>query len=293
MRQVRGLPLARETVVPAELIPSASRLLIIAAHPDDETIGASGLMCSLQLRRDTTVAIAHLTDGAPQNGKDAANAGFRNRDAYARARRAELDAAVAHLPGGTPELYVLGFCDQEAAHVLIDAVAAVRGVIEAFAPTVVMTHPYEGGHPDHDAAAFAAYAALRGPAAPNAVPALLEMTSYHWTGETLRCGEFLPSTEQETELLFSRDVLAMKRRMLGCFTSQRHVIEGLHVRGPERFRRAPEYDFRSPPAAPGCIYYERFDWGLDSATWCRYAEEALTALQIAPAATSGMAGSWL
>ena len=52
-------------------------------------------------------------------------------------------------------------------------------------------------------------------------------------------------------------------------------------------------DFRSPPAAPGCIYYERFDWGLDSATWCRYTEEALTALQIAPAAASHTAGLWL
>jgi LmbE family N-acetylglucosaminyl deacetylase len=280
------------TVVPVELIPASSRLLIIAAHPDDETIGSGGLMCSLQLRRDTTIAIAHLTDGAPQNMHDAALARFRDRETYARARRLELEAALEHLPDGTPELHALGFRDQEVAHALVDAVAVVRGVVETFGPTVVMTHPYEGGHPDHDAAAFAAYAALRGPAAPDPPPRLLEMTSYHWTGETLQSGEFLPASEPETKLRLSDDVLAIKRRMLRSFKSQRRIIAALHLDRHERFREAPQYEFRRPPAPPGHIFYEQFDWGLDSATWCEYAVQALKALQIAPIPKSRTA-QWL
>ena len=40
----------------------------------------------------------------------------------------------------------------------------------------VITHPYEGGHPDHDACAFAARAAVRHSA--NKAK-LMEFTSYH------------------------------------------------------------------------------------------------------------------
>lgn len=291
----RGTRVASEfaTVVPVELIPASSRLLIIAAHPDDETIGAAGLLCLLQLRGDTAVAIAHLTDGAPQNMRDAASAGFRDVGAYARARRRELTAALEHLPDGIPELYVLDFHDQEAAHALLDVVAVVRGAIDAFRPTIVITHPYEGGHPDHDAAALAAYAALSGPAARSPAPRLLEMTSYHWTGETLRLGEFLPAAEQQTTLHLSSDVLEIKQRMLRCFESQRGTIDVLHVPDYERFRPAPHYDFRRPPAEPGRIFYEHFDWGLDSVTWCQHAEDALNALHIAPPAMSRAAQPWL
>jgi len=280
-------------VVPVELLRPASRLLIIAAHPDDETLGAGGLMCLLQRQRDTTVAIAHLTDGAPQDMHDATAAGFRDPGAYAHARRRELNAALEQLPDGTPELYALGFRDQEVAHGLLDAVAVVRGVVETFRPTIVMTHPYEGGHPDHDAAAFAAYAALSGPAAPKPPPRLLEMTSYYWTGDILHSGKFLPSAEPETTLHLSREVLAIKQRMLRCFTSQRRIIDALNVREDERFRPAPHYEFRRPPAAPGCIFYERFNWGLDSATWCEYAEAALKALHIAPIDVCRTAQLWL
>jgi LmbE family N-acetylglucosaminyl deacetylase len=280
-------------VVPVELIPASSRLLIVAAHPDDETLGAAGLMCLLQLRRDTTIAIAHLTDGAPQNMQDAASAGFPTAGAYARARRRELSAALELLPDGSPELHVLGFRDQEAAHALVDVVAVVRGAIDAIRPTVVITHPYEGGHPDHDAAAFAVYAALSGPAAPSPAPRLLEMTSYHWTGERLQLGEFVPAAEEQTTLHLSSDVLDIKQRMLRCFESQRRMIDALRLPDHERFRPAPHYDFRRPPAAPGRIFYDSFDWGLDSVTWCQHAEAALNALHIAPAAMSPAAQPWL
>ena len=119
------------------------------------------------------------------------------------------------------------------------------------------------------------------------------MTSYHWTGEALRSGEFLPSAEPETEFHLSGTVLATKQRMLRCFTSQRRVIDALHLPAVERFRPAPQYEFRRPPAAAGCVYYERFDWRLDTARWCEYAEEALRALHIAPVAISRTAQPWL
>ena len=51
--------------------PICSRLLIVVAHPDDETITLGGQMWRL---RDAL--LLHVTDGAPRDGEDAQRHGF-------------------------------------------------------------------------------------------------------------------------------------------------------------------------------------------------------------------------
>ncbi len=109
---------------------------------------------------------------------------------------------------------------------------------------MAVVHPYEGGHPDHDAAAFAVHAAVR--CLGCAAPALVEMTSYHRRDNALRVGEFLPYPLPVAE---RRVDASEKRAMLGCFPSQAEVLAAFGVE-VERFRSAPAYDFRAPPVAP-------------------------------------------
>ena len=59
--------------------------LIVAAHPDDEIIGAGA-----QLPRLSQAYFLHLTDGAPKDMRDASALGFVTREAYAEARRREF-----------------------------------------------------------------------------------------------------------------------------------------------------------------------------------------------------------
>jgi len=55
----------------------------------------------------------------------------------------------------------------------------------------VVTHPYEGGHPDHDAAAFVTCMRC-GSRGKRETPLLaMEMTSYHGVGGKLTVGAFL------------------------------------------------------------------------------------------------------
>ncbi|MDF2780993.1 MAG: LmbE family protein, partial [Geminicoccaceae bacterium] len=65
----------------AELPPS---VLIVAAHPDDEVIGASTL-----LMRIPELRLLHVTDGAPRDLRDAQAAGFAGWQDYAQARDTE------------------------------------------------------------------------------------------------------------------------------------------------------------------------------------------------------------
>ncbi len=82
---------------------------LVAAHPDDETIGSGA---SLRLFR--RLLLVHVTDGAPAGGEDARAAGFATPAVYAGQRRRELYAAL-RLGGASPALAALGAEDQGAA----------------------------------------------------------------------------------------------------------------------------------------------------------------------------------
>ncbi len=240
--------------------------LLIAAHPDDETIGLGG-----QLHAFRNLRIVHVTDGAPRDPREAAEKGFAAREEYARARQAELVAALG-IAGIAPNVVQsLGIVDQEASLDLLGLALRIAGLIHEMSPEAVYTHPYEGGHPDHDACAFAVRAACSTLDAP---PAIREFTSYHGRGGEMVTGEFLGNGGSATVLL-SNEARSRKRRMLECFATQRETLRAFRC-DAERLRNAPPYDFTRPPAEE--VFYDRFPWGIDSAEWLDRARAALGAL---------------
>src|SRR5689334_19521611 len=93
----------------ADPAPHLGTLAVIVAHPDDEVIGVGGQLLG---RAAWAVTIAVVTDGAPTGLNDAAAAGFATRDAYAAARRAEHEAALACVPSPPMSVIRLGMADQ-------------------------------------------------------------------------------------------------------------------------------------------------------------------------------------
>ncbi len=180
------------------------------------------------------------------------------REEYARARRREVVNALAHV-GITPDrCRDFGYVDCEASMQLLELVFDVADLMDEVRPDVVLTHPYEGGHSDHDATAFAVHLASGILRRDNVrTPLVLELTSYHNYSGTRRVFNFLPFTGAEERTIQLTDAeKCLKKRMYQEFASQRQVLERFPI-DLERFRPAPRYLFTKAPHE-GQLDYERF-----------------------------------
>ncbi len=250
----------------AQRVPTRKRIALVVAHPDDETIAAGA---SLHLL--TGLLLIHVTDGAPRNLGDAARAGFATPAGYAAARRTELQAALA-VAGCSPAAIELGVPDQDAS---LHMPAIARDLARLFAQhgtEAVITHAYEGGHPDHDATALAAHLAAPDLAASGRV---IEFPGYHAARDGgLTTGRFLPGPHAITVALTPAEQ-ARKRAMFACFRTQAAMLAAFGA-AAEAFRPAHP-DFRSPPH-PGALNYERWGWEMTGARWRALAAPLLPGL---------------
>lgn len=255
--------------------------MLLAAHPDDEVIGAGGQYAAMD-----RLELVHLTDGASSH-KTAWKRGWPSRGRYAACRLQE-SLKAASLSGVSAAATFLGVRDGDASLSLVATVEKLARLLDASRPDLILTHAYEGGHPDHDAAAFMARAAC---ALVPGIP-LWEMTGYHAavasaepnvTGSVgkvaIETGRFLAPVSAgclpEVVIALDAEASRLKRRMLDCFASQRRVLAMIAPDlSAERFRPAPDYDFRMPPHA-GPLLYEAQDWvRCTGAQWRALAEEA-------------------
>jgi LmbE family N-acetylglucosaminyl deacetylase len=260
---------------PIPVSDSPRRVLVVVAHPDDEAIGAGAVLRGLP-----GVTVVHVTDGAPLDDTYAKGRGYESREAYAAARRNEVVAALSVI--GLPEDRVrsLGLVDGEAAFHLVELCHKVADLFDELEPDVVLTHPYEGGHSDHDSTAFAVHLAAgmllrQGQKA----PIILELTSYHNYRGYRRFFSFLPtfkSSRIRTVYLSDEDQ-RVKREMFDQFSSQLPVLEKFPLE-VERFRQAPRYLFTVPPH-DGELDYERLCRRITGAEWRANAERALEELR--------------
>jgi N-acetylglucosamine malate deacetylase 2 len=250
------------------------RVVIVVAHPDDEVIGAGARLHAL----GRAASLVHVTDGAPRNPADAVRAGARTRLAYAAMRRDELARALQLAGCGDMPRDQLHVVDQEASFQLSEVSRRLAVLLERRGADIVVTHPYEGGHPDHDAAAFAvqtACALLSGTG--QRAPARIELTSYHAGVGGMRTGEFLAASARVSRCIeLSSEEQRLKRNMLDAFVSQREVLRPFGTRR-ESFAVAPVYDFNRAPHV-GTLHYEQFDWGITGVEWRRAAARALEEL---------------
>jgi LmbE family N-acetylglucosaminyl deacetylase len=247
-----------------------TRCSVIVAHPADEIVGAGCLISKL-----VDVTILHVTDGAPLDVTEAKTAGFNRPSEYAEARKRECLSALAIADVPEDRVVDFGITDHCASEFLCDLTRRITTFLQQSRADIVVTHPYEGAHPDHDATAFATHAALRLMKHNGFTPPVLFEMALHPTGDGIgRVSDFLPGAEGETTtLLLDERATELKQRMFECLESQRQSLNASTL-GPEKFRQPTAYDFTVPPQR-GKLLYENFDWAPRSGDWQLLACKAL------------------
>jgi N-acetylglucosamine malate deacetylase 2 len=247
--------------------------IVIAAHPDDEVIGTA---IWLHRHRHRNVHILHITDGSPRDMQNARALGFSTRLDYANARRSELKQALSLV--GIPEErgISLAFPDKEAYLHLAALIDQIGSVVNSLHPHLVLSPAYEGGHPDHDAAAFAvAVVKSRRPWLTHR-----EYPLYHAGPDGgMVTGTFIEGKAAKEEVIaLTQADRALKREMMDCFITQRQILRHFCL-DYERFRDAPAYDFRKAPH-PGPLLYELWGWGISGDLWRLEATRAWDGLMV-------------
>jgi LmbE family N-acetylglucosaminyl deacetylase len=128
--------------------PRAARLVVVSPHPDDETLGAGGLI-AMAAARGMGVTVLAVTDGEASHPDPGT----------ARRRCAELCAATEALGAGAITVRRLRLPDGD---VRRHAARLARSVADLLEPDDLVVCPLpDDGHPDHEAVADATSWAAR------------------------------------------------------------------------------------------------------------------------------------
>ena len=211
-----------------------TRLLVVAPHPDDETI-ATGLLLQQVRAAGGEVRILLLTDGDnnpwPQRWLERRlRVKPPDRRRWAQRRRAEMRQALERLGLSQASMRPLGWPDLGVSTLLLqssgDGVAAIAREIGQFTPSLIALPSLLDRHPDHGATHVLVRLALAGQAA---APALYTYLVHGKSGD----GAFvkIPTTPAQAAnkreaLLAHRSQLALSgKRMRRLAERPEHYIE--------------------------------------------------------------------
>jgi LmbE family N-acetylglucosaminyl deacetylase/SAM-dependent methyltransferase len=134
-----------EANLPEIDLSAVRRLVIVAAHPDDESLGAGGLIATAAARGlPTSLLVATAGEGSHPSSTT------HTPEAIARLRRRELDAAAAVLGLGESSVTTLAIPDGQVAEHGDEITAAIVELVGDGSKTLLVAPYRADGHPDHD-----------------------------------------------------------------------------------------------------------------------------------------------
>jgi LmbE family N-acetylglucosaminyl deacetylase len=198
---------------PTLSLDGVDQVVVVSAHPDDETLGAGGLIAAARAA-GIAVTVVVLTAGEQSHPMSPTHPA----SLLARVRRTELVDAVSRLGDGVT-LALEGYPDGDLSRLIDDVADSVERAIRVGVGRTLLVVPWRAdGHPDHEAAGTAAAAV----AATSPHTDLLEypVWFWHWADPTAIGAVPL------VELPLADDIAARKAAAIAAFASQTEPLSG-------------------------------------------------------------------
>jgi LmbE family N-acetylglucosaminyl deacetylase len=205
----------------------SDRILIVAPHPDDESLGTGGLLQRV-FSQKIPVRIVFATDGgnnpwAQRFWERRWQIGPDERIRWGRRRREEAVAAICAL-GGKPDCAkFLNLPDLGTTGLLMQGRPDLSDLISAeirdWAPSVALIPAMHDAHPDHSALSVAFSIALDSPG---------NLPIRVW--EYLIHPAVVPIARKQVKLLLNSKEVACKRRAILCHETQVALSRGRFIR---------------------------------------------------------------
>lgn len=263
-------PWARAAPLPFDV----DRVVVVAAHPDDETLGAGGLIATARAH-GVAVSVLVLTDGEGSHLGDPAIAASRRAESLAA-----LDALGAEIPvrfAGLPDGGLREHRDD-----VRDAIAEL--LAQTPSTRTLLAVPWWGdGHRDHRIAGEAALTLRASGVRVVGYPVWM----WHWADTTA------VDTEDWQVLELQDEIVQAKRRAISAHRSQLEPpapgeAPMIHPGMRAHFERACEVFVAAPASSPAPAvhtaewfdaFYRRHDdpWGFESRWYERRKRALLTA----------------
>lgn len=189
-----------------DLVPLGHRAVVVAPHPDDEVLGAGGLMALLGEQKRDLLLIA-VTDGS---GSHPGSTRWPP-DRLARERPLETQRAMAELGWRQLPMVRLGLQDGGLAAQEASLTEALSSHLQS--QDVVFTTFVHDGHPDHEATARACIASAQ-PIGARVVQ--MPIWSWHWA----KPGDSRLPWSSACQLKLSPSITYRKRKAVAAFVSQ-------------------------------------------------------------------------
>jgi LmbE family N-acetylglucosaminyl deacetylase len=223
------------------------RILVLAAHPDDEVVACAAAVGRAQAK-GAEIFVLFLTHGCI-----AQNVMWpwqrRRYERHVARRRAESEAA-AKLLNITP----LGWSLRPARHLWRELSAVYNEALTAADQNKIdqiWVPAYEGGNADHDAL-NAAGSLLR------VRFNVLEFSEYNYSGRKTRSQQFPHPNASEQTITLTPAETEKKEAALALYKSEQGNLGYVKTRR-ECWRPLAAYDYSRPPHA-GKLWYARFQW---------------------------------
>lgn len=260
-------PTAQTTATLPEIVLSAGpRILILAAHPDDEVVGFCTTAARAQ-QAGAEIYVYFATDGCiaartlwPWQRK--------YHTQYVAKRRHEAETVANFL-----SYKIVGWGQRPARYLwreLSVVYEEICEIVKNLQINQIWLPAYEGGNADHDGLnaigkIFKSRSQIsehlpKSDTFPKTfpMPVVLEFAEYNWHGQKARAQTFPYPNGSEYTLILTPDESAHKTKALQLYASEQQNLNYVGKQ-QECFRPLADYNYTAPPHE-GTLWYAKYQW---------------------------------